>query len=74
MQEIRVQSMGQEEALEEEMATQYSCPGNPMVREAWWATVHRVALGKLISLTHSVLPFTMLPHPPVLRDWTMEVG
>ena len=22
---------------------QYSCPGNPMDRGAWWATVHRVA-------------------------------
>ena len=22
---------------------QYSCLGNPMVRGAWWATVHRVA-------------------------------
>ena len=22
---------------------QYSCPGNPMDREAWWATVRRVA-------------------------------
>ena len=22
---------------------QYSCPGNPMDREAWWATVHGVA-------------------------------
>ena len=21
---------------------QYSCQGNPMVREAWWATVHGV--------------------------------
>ena len=22
---------------------QYSCLGNPMDRQAWWATVHRVA-------------------------------
>ena len=22
---------------------QYSCPGNPMDRGVWWATVHRVA-------------------------------
>ena len=22
---------------------QYSCPGNPMDRRAWWATVHGVA-------------------------------
>ena len=24
-------------------STQYSCLENPMDREAWWATVHRVA-------------------------------
>ena len=26
-------------------ALQYSCPGNPMDREAWWAIVHEVAKG-----------------------------
>ena len=25
-------------------ALQYSCLENPMDREAWWATVHRVAM------------------------------
>ena len=37
-------SLGQEDPLEKEMATQlqYSCLGNPMDREAWWATVHGV--------------------------------
>ena len=24
------------------MSTQYSCLGNPMAREAWWAIVHGV--------------------------------
>ena len=30
-------------SLEKEMATQYSCLGNPMDRGAWQATAHRVA-------------------------------
>ena len=37
-QEMKVQSLGQEDPLEEGMATHW----NPMDREAWWATVHRV--------------------------------
>ena len=45
MQETRVSSLGQEDALEKEMATYSSITGleNPMDREAWWATVHGVA-------------------------------
>ena len=43
----RVQSLGQEDPLEKDMATppspQCSCLENPMDRGAWWATVHRVA-------------------------------
>ena len=40
MQETRVQSLGQEDALGKGMATHFSIlPG----REAWQATVHRVA-------------------------------
>ena len=44
MQEMRFQSLGQEDPLQKEMAThfQYSCLGNPMDRGAWWATVHGV--------------------------------
>ena len=42
MQETRVQSLGQEDPLEEEMATHSSCLENPMDRGAWWATVHGV--------------------------------
>jgi len=36
-----VQSLGQEDPLEKEMASllQYSCLGNLMDRGAWWATV-----------------------------------
>ena len=42
-QETQVQSLGQEDPLEKEMATlQYSCLKNPMDRGTWWATVHRV--------------------------------
>ena len=35
-QEMQVQSLGWEDALED------SCLENPMDRGAWWATVHRV--------------------------------
>ena len=46
MQEIQVQSLGQEDPLEKKMAIhprQYSCLGNPMDRGAWWAIVQGVA-------------------------------
>ena len=45
MWETRVQSLGREDLLEKEMATHSSILAwkNPMVREAWWATVHGVA-------------------------------
>ena len=42
-QETQVQSLGWEDPLEEEMATQYSCLENPMDGGAWQATVHGVA-------------------------------
>ena len=43
-QETRVQSLGWEDPLEEEMATPllHSCLENPMDRGAWRATVHGV--------------------------------
>ena len=45
MQEMRVRSLGGEDPLEEEMATHSSILAlkNPIVREAWWATIQRVA-------------------------------
>ena len=45
MQEIQVQSLGQEDSLEEGMATHSSILvwRIPMNRGAWWATIHRVA-------------------------------
>ena len=44
LKEMQVQSLGQEDPLEEEMATplQYSRQESPVDREAWWATVHGV--------------------------------
>ena len=44
-QEMQVQSLGQEDPLEEGVANpfQYSCLENSMDREFWWATVHGVA-------------------------------
>ena len=43
--EMQVQSLGQEDPLEMEMATLSSILAwkIPMDRGAWWATVHRVA-------------------------------
>ena len=45
--EMQVQSLGQEDPLEKEMATSllYSCLENSMERRAWWAIVHGVAEG-----------------------------
>ena len=40
MQEMQVQSLCQEDPLENSI--QYSCLGNPMDREAWQATVDGV--------------------------------
>ena len=44
MQETRVQSLGQEDPLEEENGTplQYCCLEKPKARGAWRATVHEV--------------------------------
>ena len=44
-QEMRVESLGQEDPLEEENGNplQYSCLKNPMGRGAWWAIAHGVA-------------------------------
>ena len=41
MKETQVRSLGQKDPLEKAMGypLQYFCLGNPMDREAWWATV-----------------------------------
>ena len=46
---MQVQSLGQEDPLEEGMANplQYSCLENPMDREAWQATVQRVTKSQM---------------------------
>ena len=48
MWEARVQSLGQEDPLEKEMAPPllYSCLENTMDGGAWWAAVHVVAEGR----------------------------
>ena len=45
MKEMQIQSLGQEDPLEKEMATQSSILAwkNPMDRGAWWAIVHGVS-------------------------------
>ena len=52
--------LGQEDALEKEMATHssISCLGNPMDREAWWAIVHSVT-----RVRHNLAP--KLPPPQI---------
>ena len=42
VQETWVQSQGQEDPMEEEMATHPSILENPMDRGAWWAIVYGV--------------------------------
>ena len=54
MQEMLVQSLGWEDPLEKEMATQ----DNSMNRGAWWATVHggaqsQTQLKRLSARTHT---------------------
>ena len=48
MQETQVQSLGQEDLLEKEMATHSSTLAwNPMGGGAWWAAVHGVAKSQI---------------------------
>ena len=62
MQEMWVQSLGQEDPLEKEMAIQSSILAwkNPMDRGVWRATVHRVA-----KIGHNLA--TTPPPPPRLN-------
>ena len=48
-QEMWVQSLGQEDPLEEENGNplQHSCLKNSMKRGAWWATVQRVTKSQI---------------------------
>ena len=58
-QETRVQSLGQEEPLEKEMANHSTCLENCMDRGAWQATVHGVARVRhdLATKQHQILHF-----------------
>ena len=49
MQETQIQSLGQEDSLEKEMAAHSSILAwkNPMDREAWWAIVHGVTKSRM---------------------------
>ena len=57
VQESRVPSLNQEDALEKETATlSYSCLGNSMDRGAWWATVHGVAKSQIQLSNQTATP------------------
>ena len=47
MQEIQIPLLGWEDALEKEMAMQYSCLGNSMDRGTWQAAVHVVIKSRI---------------------------
>ena len=53
-QETQVQSLGQEDPLEEKMATHsFSCLENPMDRGAWRATVRGAAESRIQLSVHT---------------------
>ena len=66
--EMRVQSLGEEDPLEQEMANslQYSCLENPRDGGAWWAAVCGVAQGrtrlKRLSSSSSSSVFLLFFH------------
>ena len=64
MREALVQSLGQEDPLEKEMAThfKYSCLENPMDGGAWQATVYGVTKSQtgLSNFTSTCLPVGMM--------------
>ena len=65
MQETRIQFLVQEDPLEKEIATHYSCLGNPMERGGWWAThglqrvEHDLASKPLLPLTLDTSTLTL---------------
>ena len=61
-QEARVQHLGGEDSLEEEMATQlqYSCLENSTDRGALWAIVHGVTKSRTRLSTHNTVTAFLL--------------
>ena len=74
-QKTQVQSLGQEDPLEEGMAT-HSCLGNPMNRGAWRATVHGVTKSQtwLKRLSMQDLWTQHTPNPFTLYYETLKLG
>ena len=62
MQETGVQSLGQEDPPEKEMATHSSILENPMDRGTWWATVHGVAKSRTRLCRQAGWPVTHQTH------------
>ena len=75
MQETQVQSLGQEDLLEKEMATHSSILvwKNPMDRGSWQATVHGVAKSQTrlskFTFTFSRITQMFVPKKAVLLDY-----
>ena len=67
MWETQVQSLGQEDSLEN-LPLQYSCLENPVGRGAWWDTVRRVAKSRT-RLGDKHFHFSAAIHP-----WLEEKG
>ena len=61
MQETWVQSLGQEDLLEDGNPLQYSCLENSKDRGTWWATVRSIA-PHTVQLSHSVVSDSLLPY------------
>jgi len=61
IQETWVQSLGQEDPLEEEMANSFIILAWKISwRGAWWATVHRVAKSQMTEYTYGYYTLQLL--------------